>query len=109
MLFWQGDYINSEYKQWFKGQIEVMEAYNGGVLFGNIPGSTAREIATLGLNAEIGGDVEKAQVSARGNYLATAFMLSSDMRRYGELILSLKMTTQISKRTILKLSRKCTG
>ena len=57
MLFCQGDYRNSEYKQRFKEQIEVLEAYNGGVLFGNRPGATAREIATLGLNAEMEGDI----------------------------------------------------
>ena len=68
----------------------MLEAYNGGILFGNSPGATARDIAMLGLNAETKGDVEKAQVSARGEYLATAFLLSSDRRRYGELILSLK-------------------
>ena len=49
-----------EYKQCFKDHIEVLEAYNGGVLFGNIPGATAREIATLGLDAEIGVDLKKA-------------------------------------------------
>ena len=32
----------------------------GGVLFGNSLGATAREIALLGLNADITGDVEKA-------------------------------------------------
>ena len=90
MLFRQGDYTKLEYKQTFKEQIEVLEAYNGGVLFGNSPGATAREISTLGLDADIKGDVEKAQASARGKYLATAFLLSSDRRRYGELILSLK-------------------
>ena len=30
MLFRQGGYSNSEYKQHFKEQIEVLEAYNGG-------------------------------------------------------------------------------
>ena len=44
----------------------------------------------LGLNAETEGDVEKAQVAARGEYLATAFLLRSYRRRYRELILSLK-------------------
>ena len=44
----------------------------------------------LGLYTEIKADVEKAQVSARGEYLATAFLLSLDRRRYGDLILSLK-------------------
>ena len=59
MLFRKGDYSNLEYKQLFKDQIEVLEAYNGGILFENSPGATAREIATLGLDAKIGGDVEK--------------------------------------------------
>ena len=54
-----------EYKQHFKAQIEVLEACNGGVIFGNSPGSMAREIVTLGLDTEIGGDVEKAQTLAR--------------------------------------------
>ena len=78
MLFRKGDYSNSQYKQRFKEQIDVLEAYNGGFLFGNIPGATSREIAMMGLNVETEGDVEKAQVSARGKYLATAFLLSSD-------------------------------
>ena len=90
MLFWQGDYSNSKYLKKFKEQIEVLEAYNGRVLFRNIPEAMAREIATLGLDTEIEGDVEKAQASARGKYLATTILLSSDRRRYGELILSLK-------------------
>ena len=68
----------------------MLEAYNRGVLFGNSPGATAREIATLGLDAEIRADVEKSQASARGNYLATALLLSLDRRRYGKLVLSLK-------------------
>ena len=67
-----------------------MYAYNEGVLFGNIPGAMAREIATLGLDADIGADVEKAQTLARGKYLATAFLLSLYRRRYGGLILTLK-------------------
>ena len=90
MLLRKGDYSNSEYTQRFKEHIEAMEAYNGGVLFGNSPGATAREIAMLGLNTETEGNVEKVQVLERGKYLATAFLLSSDRRRYGELILSLK-------------------
>ena len=67
MLFRQGDYSNSEYKQSFKEKIEVLEAYNGKVLFGNIPGATAREIATLELDAAVEGDLEKAQASASKN------------------------------------------
>ena len=66
MIFQQGEYSNSEYKQRFKEQIKVLEAYNGGVLFGNSPEATEREIATLGLDAEIEADVEKSQVPARG-------------------------------------------
>ena len=67
-----------------------MEAYNWGVLFGNIPGSTAHKIALLGLNVEITYNVEKAQILARGKYLTSVFLLSLDRRRYGYLILSLK-------------------
>ena len=59
MLFQQGDYSNLEYKQRFMEKIKVLEAYNGGVLIGNSLGATTREMATLGLDAEIGGDVEK--------------------------------------------------
>ena len=40
-LFRQGEYRNLEYKQRFKEQNEMLEAYNRGVLFGNSPGSTA--------------------------------------------------------------------
>ena len=68
----------------------MLEAYNGGVLFGNSPGAMARNIVLLGLNTETAGDMEKAQISARGEYLETAFLLSPDRRRYWELILSLK-------------------
>ena len=60
------------------------------MLFGNSLGSTAREIALQALNAETKGNVEKAHILARGKYLATAFLLSSDRRRYGEPILLLK-------------------
>ena len=83
MLFRKGDYSNSEYKQRFKEQIEVLEAYNRGVLFGNSPGATVREITTLVLTVEFKGDVEKAQTSARVKYLETALLLISDRRRYG--------------------------
>ena len=74
----------------------MVEAYNAGVIFRNIPGATAREIVTLGLNAETEGDVEKAQVSARGEYLANEFLLILDRHQYGELILSLKNGTKIT-------------
>ena len=90
MLFQYGDYSNLEYKQQFKEQIELLEVYNRGVLFRNSPGATTRKIAILGLNVETEGDVEKAQVSARGEYLATAFLISLDRSKFGELILSLK-------------------
>ena len=76
MLFWKGGYSNLEYKHRFKEQIEVLEAHNRGVIFGNSPGATTREIAMLGMNTETEGNVEKAQVSAREKYLATAFLLS---------------------------------
>ena len=109
MLFRQGDYSNSEYKQRFKDQIEVLEAYNGGVLFGNSPGATAQEIARLGLDAEIRADVEKAQVLSRGKYLATAFLLSSDRRRYGELIILLNNDYAEQQKSTLKLSQTFTG
>ena len=62
MLFWKGDCSNLEYNQRFKGQIEVLEAYIEGVLFGNSPGAMAQEMATLGLDAETKGDADKAQV-----------------------------------------------
>ena len=90
MLFHQGDYSNSELKKWFKEQIEVLEENNGGVLFRNSPGATAREITILGLDAKTDGDVEKAQISTRVKYLENAFLLILDRRQYGELILSLK-------------------
>ena len=61
MLFRKEDYSNLEYKQRFQEQIKVLEAYSRGVLFGNSPGATTREIAKLGLDAEIGADVEKSQ------------------------------------------------
>ena len=66
MLLRQGDNSNSEYKQRFKDNIEVLEAHNGGVLFGEISGTTTREIAMLVLNSETKSEVDKAQVSARG-------------------------------------------
>ena len=34
--------------------------------------------------------MEKAQTFARGEYLTTVFLLSTERRQYGELILSLK-------------------
>ena len=68
------------YKQRFKEHIEVLEAYNRGVLFRNSLGATAREIVVLGLNVETEDEVGKAQASARGKNLATALLLSSDRR-----------------------------
>ena len=44
----------------------------------------------LGLNAETEGDVEKAHILARGEYLAIAFLFNSNRRRYKELMFSLK-------------------
>ena len=68
----------------------MLEAYNRGVLLGKISGAMARKMLLLGINVETEGDVKKAQILARGKYLATAFLLSSDRRRYGEMIFSLK-------------------
>ena len=47
MLFCQGDSSNLENKQQFKDQIEVLEAYNGGILFINSTGDTVCEIKLL--------------------------------------------------------------
>ena len=44
----------------------MLKTYNWEVLFGNSLGATAREIATLEMDADIRADVEKAQGSARG-------------------------------------------
>ena len=68
----------------------MLEAYNGGVLFGNSLRAMTREITILELDADTKVDVERDHISARGKYLATAFLLSLDRRQYGELILSLK-------------------
>ena len=68
----------------------MLEAHNGVVICRNSLGATAREIAMLRLDAETKGDVDKLQVSAMVKYLATAFLLRLDRRRYGELILLLK-------------------
>ena len=62
----------------------------GGVVFVNILVATARNITLLRLNTESADNMYKAQISVRGRYMATAFLLSSDRRRYGDLILSLK-------------------
>ena len=90
MLSQKGYYRNLEYKKSFKEQIEVLEAYNRGVIFGNSLGATAQEIAMLGLDVESEGNVQKAQISERRKYLATAFLISSDRSRYSEQILSLQ-------------------
>ena len=79
-----------EYNQRFKEQIDVLEAYNGGVLFHNSPVATVGEVKVLVLDAKSADDMEKAQTSARGKYLDIAFLVRSDRRRYGELVLSLK-------------------
>ena len=42
------------------------------------------------LNTKTKGDVEKAHISDREEYLATVFLISSDRRQYGDLILLLK-------------------
>ena len=66
MLFRQG-YYSTEYKQRFKDQIELLEANNGGgVLFRNSLGAMERKIRLLDINTETVGDVEMAQILARG-------------------------------------------
>ena len=102
MLFQQGDCINLDYKQIFKKQIEVLEAYNGGVLFGNSPKPTARDITILELNAETKGGLDKAHILARGKYLSTMLLLSLYRRLYGELILSLKNEYSKQQRNYLR-------
>ena len=72
ILFRQGDPINSEYKYNFKEKIEVLEAYNRGELFRNIPRETARDIKLLDLDANGKDNAEKARASARGKYIETA-------------------------------------
>ena len=62
----------------------------GGVLFDNSSGSTVCKIKLLVLDAERADNVEIFQTSTRGKYLVTAFLLSLDRHRYGELILLLK-------------------
>ena len=42
------------------------------------------------LDANSENNAKKARTLARVKYLATTFLLSSDRRRYGELILALK-------------------
>ena len=70
--------------------MEVIDTYNGGVPFRNIPGATEREINILGLYPDVKEDVKKARASARGKYLVVAFLLSLDWRRYRYLIVALK-------------------
>ena len=62
----------------------------------------------LGLNANSKENAEKVRTLARGKYLTAAFLLSSDMRRYGELILDLKIVTPNSNGIIPKRSTTCT-
>ena len=79
-----------------------MKAYNEGVLFGNNPGAMSHEIVLLGLNEETEGNAEKSQISVRGKYMATSFLLSSDMRQYGDLILLLKDNYTKQQRNYLR-------
>ena len=44
----------------------------------------------LVLDAETEGDVEKAQVSERGKYLETTFLLRSDRHWYNDMIMLIK-------------------
>ena len=81
MLFRQSNSSNVEYKRRFQEHLEIIEIYNGGILFGNSPGATAREVKVLGIDTDASKDVEKARVSERGKYLAVELLLSSDRRR----------------------------
>ena len=71
----------------FKEKIVFLEAYNGGTLTGKRLGTKAQEIKLLDIDANSKHNVEKARTLVRGKYLETAFLLISDRRRYGELIL----------------------
>ena len=68
----------------------MLKAYNGGKLSGNSPRATALEIKLLELDANSKDNVKKARTLVRVKYLATSFLLSSDRRRYGYLILDFK-------------------
>ena len=67
----------------------MLGAYNGGTLFRNVPGATAREIKISEMDANGKDGIDKAHTLARGEHLPTAFLLSLDRRRYGELTLAL--------------------
>ena len=84
MLFRKGDSSNSKCKQRFKEKIDMLEAYNGGTLFANVPRDPAREVKLLYLDANRKDNVEKARTSERAEYLATMFLFSSDRCRYEE-------------------------
>ena len=64
------------------GTSKVIEAYNGGVPFGNSPRATARDLKLLKLGADAKEDAEKARESARSKYLRVAFLLIYDQHRY---------------------------
>ena len=68
----------------------MLRDYNGGTLLGNSPGATTQESKLFDLDVNSKDNIEQALTSARGGYLATAFLLSSYRRRYGELIMALK-------------------
>ena len=59
-------------------------------MFRNSLGATAWEVKLLELDANSENNAKKARTLARVKYLATTFLLSSDRRQYGELILALK-------------------
>ena len=90
ILFRQGDRSNYKYKQNFKEQAEVFEAYNRGFLSGNSPVSTSREIKFIGLDVEKKGGVETERSLERSKYLTVALLLRLDQCRCGNLILDLK-------------------
>ena len=68
----------------------MLEAYSGGELFRNIPGSMVWEIKFLGMEADKKGGVETARSSERCKYLAVAFLIILDRRQYRKFILDLK-------------------
>jgi hypothetical protein len=87
--FRQNELTLDEYwKQW-NAWIAVLENYNGGEKFGGSTGATTREMAFLGL-ADSATNVVIAEKSAREKFLAIAFLLGSDRKRFGHLITDLK-------------------
>ena len=82
--------INEFYKQ-FIAWTEVIDGYNGGEeKFGSSTGGTARELRILALDANSANDIATAKEVVREKYLTIAFLLVSDLKRYGKLLLDLR-------------------